>query len=187
MWNGSYFLKVSLKDLGLTIQLQHVSMRCSSPVASHEKFQVLHTNGLHDVAVKFCGCERALPLHVQLLRRGLYPASQVSVKTCSTFSLLRHLHLLALSSKGSTYDFYRALEKATNNVGVHVPPSRYRTLLRMVLQWRHLKMLKRGGRGHDMAGIEGTQSGELAVACPSCPHPGINLPLGWEDVPKDKQ
>lgn len=48
-------------------------------------------------------------------------------------------------------------------------------------------MLKRGGRGHDMAGIEGTQSGELAVACPSCPHPGINLPLGWEDVPKDKQ
>jgi hypothetical protein len=165
MWNGNYFLKVSLKALSLTIQLQHVSMRCSSPVASHERFQVLHTNGLHDVAVNFCGCERALPHHVQLLRRGLYPASQVSVKTCATFSLLHHLHLLALSSKGSTYNFYRALEKATNNVGMYVPPSRYHTLLHMVLQWRHLKMLKKGGWEHNMMGIEGMQSGELVVAC----------------------
>jgi hypothetical protein len=186
MWNGSYFHKVSLKSLGLRIQLQHVSMRCSNPIASYEKFQVLHTNGIHDVAVDFCGCERALPHHVQVLRRGLYPSSQVIVKTCATFQLLRHLHLLALTSKGSTYDFYRALEKSTNNNGV-VPPSRYCALLRMVLQWRHLKMLKRGGRGHDPMGIGGTQSGELAVLCPSCPHPGINLPEGWEDVPIEKR
>ena len=48
-------------------------------------------------------------------------------------------------------------------------------------------MLKRGGWGHNVMGIEGMQSGELAVACPSCPHPGINLLLGWEDVPRDKQ
>ena len=25
--------------------------------------------------------------------------------------------------------------------------------------------------------------GELAVVCPSCPHPGINLLEGWEDAP----
>jgi len=186
MWNGSYFHKVSLKSLGLWIQLQHVSMHCSNPIASYKKFQVLHTNSIHDVAVNFCGCEQALPHHVQVLRHGLYPSSQAIVKTCATFQLLCHLHLLALTSKGSTYDFYHALEKSTNNNGV-IPPSRYCTLLCMVLQWRHLKMLERGGRGHDLMGIEGTQSGELTVLCPLCPHPGINLPEGWEDVLIEKR
>ncbi|KAF8222793.1 hypothetical protein L208DRAFT_1320518 [Tricholoma matsutake] len=83
MWNRSYFNKVSLKSLGLRIQLQHVSMHCSNPIASHEKFQVLHTNGIHDVAVNFCGCERALPHHIQVLHCKLYPSSQAIVKTCT--------------------------------------------------------------------------------------------------------
>ncbi|KIJ90581.1 hypothetical protein K443DRAFT_15097 [Laccaria amethystina LaAM-08-1] len=30
-WNGNYFLKVSLKDLGLTVQLQHVTVLNSPP------------------------------------------------------------------------------------------------------------------------------------------------------------
>ena len=44
-------------------------------------------------------------------------------------------------------------------------------------------MLKWAGRGHDLSGVIGTKSGELVVVCPSCPHPGINLPEGWEDAP----
>ena len=44
-------------------------------------------------------------------------------------------------------------------------------------------MLKRAGRGHDPAGTAATQDGQLAVKCPACPHPGINLPEGWEDAP----
>lgn len=75
------------------------------------------------------------------------------------------------------------LEKSTNNAGIDVPKSRYRALMRMVLQWRHLKLLKRGGRGNDPGGAEGTRNGELAVLCPSCPHPGINLPNDWQDAP----
>jgi hypothetical protein len=38
-----------------------------------------------------------------------------------TFSLLDLLHKLSLTSKASTYDFYRALEKLTNNMGVSIP------------------------------------------------------------------
>lgn len=57
----------------------------------------------------------------------------------------------------------------------------------MALQWRHLKLLKRGGRGNDPEGARGTKDGELAVLCPSCPHPGINLPEGWEDAPAATQ
>ena len=53
----------------------------------------------------------------------------------------------------------------------------------MNLQWRHLKMLKWGGRGHDPLGVVGTKEGELAVLCPSCPQPGVNLPVVWEAQP----
>lgn len=79
------------------------------------------------------------------------------------------------------------LEKSTNNTGIDLPKSRYRALLRLVLQWRHLKMLKRGGRGNDPTGVEGTKNGELAVLCPSCPYPDINLPTGWRDAPPEMQ
>jgi hypothetical protein len=43
-------------------------------------------------------------------------------------------------------------------------------------------MLKRAGRGHDPAGVEGTSHGELVVECPACPHPGRNLPDDWQQV-----
>lgn len=44
-------------------------------------------------------------------------------------------------------------------------------------------MLKRAGRGHDPAGVDATQQGELSVICAACPHPGNNLPDDWMDAP----
>ncbi|KJA15106.1 hypothetical protein HYPSUDRAFT_208167 [Hypholoma sublateritium FD-334 SS-4] len=63
---------------------------------------------------------------------------------------------------------------------------RYNEEIMVGLQWRHLKMLKRTGRAHDEAGIAARKDGELVVMCPSCPHPGINLPEGWDEVPKEQ-
>lgn len=175
--------------MGLCIQLGHVSLRCNNYEPCPLNFRVLHTNGIHNVSIRYCGCEGALSKHQQLLRRGFYPATQLNVKTCASFQLLELLHLLALTSKASTFDFYRALEKATNNTGLHSSKStsRYRGLLRMSLQWRHLKLLKRGGRAHHPSGIAGTLDGELAVVCPSCPIPGINIPSDWEDTPEESE
>lgn len=162
-------------------------MFCNNPIPCHSRMLILHTNGIHDVAVQYCGCTRAIPHHHQLLRRGLYPASQRSVKTCASFELLDLLHKLALTTKSSTYDFYRALEKMTDNTGLNPPRTRYRPLMRMVLQWRHLKMLKWGAHAHDPAGVLATAPGELAVLCPSCPRPGVNLPDGWDSAPPHMQ
>ena len=55
----------------------------------------------------------------------------------------------------------------------------------MLREWRHLHLLKRGGRAHDPTGADGTAPGELAVMCPACPHPNINLPVDWKSVPKE--
>lgn len=57
----------------------------------------------------------------------------------------------------------------------------------MVRQWRHIKMLKRSGRGHDPAGVNATGQGEIAVHCPACPHPEKNIPEGWETAPQSER
>lgn len=59
--------------------------------------------------------------------------------------------------------------------------------MRMIRQWQHLKMLKRAARGHFLSGVGGTLPGELAVICPACPHPNINLPQNWEDCSNDER
>jgi len=64
---------------------------------------------------------------------------------------------------------------------------RYSAFLRMMREWRHVRLLKRMGRGHSASGVRGTQEGELAVLCPACPIPNINLPPNWRATPKSDQ
>ncbi|KAG1784916.1 uncharacterized protein HD556DRAFT_1435299 [Suillus plorans] len=59
----------------------------------------------------------------------------------------------------------------------------YASFMRIVHEWRHLRQLRRSGRGHDPGGVAETKAGELAVVCPACPHAGKNLPQGWENSP----
>lgn len=53
-------------------------------------------------------------------------------------------------------------------------------------QYRHLKLLKRRGRGHINGGVNNVSPGDLALQCPTCPHKHT-LPKGWEDLPKEEQ
>jgi hypothetical protein len=55
--------------------------------------------------------------------------------------------------------------------------------MRTMREWRHIVMLKRGGRGNDsVRPVAETTPGEIAVVCPACPHPGVNLPADWESA-----
>lgn len=58
---------------------------------------------------------------------------------------------------------------------------------RCVRQWRHLKDVKRGAAGHALAAIDDLGDGALAIDCPACPHPGQNLPPGWDKVAADRE
>ncbi|KAJ7740359.1 hypothetical protein B0H16DRAFT_1234426, partial [Mycena metata] len=56
-WNGVHFEKLTLKALGLRVQLGHpAGERCSDKVPVHADFIVLHVNGIHPVAVDACDC-----------------------------------------------------------------------------------------------------------------------------------
>ena len=71
----------------------------------------------------------------------------------------------------------------TASVLTFCPKNRYHESLRAFREWRHLKLLKRHGRGHVENGIEKTSPGSCAVECPACPQPGRNLPVNWRDCP----
>ncbi|KAJ7889382.1 hypothetical protein B0H14DRAFT_2561881 [Mycena olivaceomarginata] len=184
-WNGTRFLHTSLKAMGLRVQFGHPpGERCTNPERGREAFVVLHHNSIHEVAVDFCGvgCDnraRAGESDTQLLRGGWYPASEERPQTCMTLLALEQFHVQSLQAKITMYDYYQSLEKLTSNDGTK-PPDRYQVFTRICREYRHVMMLKQMGRGHDPGGAKATKSGALAVLCPACPRPGINLPEDWE-------
>ena len=60
--------------------------------------------------------------------------------------------------------------------------TRYKSFMRMIREFRHLKLMKRHGRGNIEDGLISTGRGDLATICPACPIPGVNLPENWRDV-----
>ncbi|KAK7032459.1 hypothetical protein VNI00_013017 [Paramarasmius palmivorus] len=195
-WNGESFERTSLKEMGLVIQLNHNGGECDKPLPCHSRFRVLHVNGIHEVNLRFCDCPKKamngkLPQYIQLLRRQLYPATlkDSRILTVATFQYLNTLEKLGYTTKASTYDFYRGMERLSNHQGLKekAPKSRYLPLMVMIRQWRHLKMVLRAGGGHNPEGVQGMKEGSLRVPCPSCPYPGVNLPFGWENEAMDSR
>lgn len=200
-WNGKYFEKTTLQDLGAVLQLGHPpGERCAAPAIGPRACMVIHTNGFHPVTVLFCGCtklSRAGDRVEQLLRAELYPASLTDPTTFCTVRVLEYFHLQTLQSKITAYDFYMTLQRLTDVTGLEkqyvsiscfsrsasstnfASQDRLKPFLRMVREWRYLKLLKRAGRGHISGGTKNIQPGELCLRCPACPRPGFNLPTNW--------
>ncbi|KAG6823541.1 hypothetical protein H0H92_009861 [Tricholoma furcatifolium] len=188
-WTGTHFANATLKSLGLRIRLGHMDgSKCLN--RRHRKkddFIVIHVNGIHEVGVDFCECHQSQPYFIQLLRHRWYPASVDRPNTAATFAALNLFQKLSFESKASAFEFYSSLKRLTCNTGLARVPDRYREFMVMIREFRHLKMLKRSGRGHDPAGTAATKPGACAVLCPACPQPNINLPNGWRDsAPEDR-
>ncbi|EIW76562.1 hypothetical protein CONPUDRAFT_76203 [Coniophora puteana RWD-64-598 SS2] len=187
-WNGSFFQRVSLSLLGLRVQVGHEDgSRCVLPYPGHPDFVVIHANGLHHIHLDYCGCDRKVSYRLQLLRFGWYPSTVDIVRTVSTEEALAQFSALTCKTKVSAYGYYEALECLTDPLGLNVPNRRYKAFLRTIRQHDHVKLMKEAGRGNVVSGIETTKPGELAVQCPACPHPGINLPPGWEEADESQK
>ncbi|KAF9486699.1 hypothetical protein BDN71DRAFT_1478942, partial [Pleurotus eryngii] len=179
-WNGEYFECTTLQALGLRIQLGHLKGECVNPERGSRSFTVLHTNRVHLVNIDFCRCDQHVSDRQQLLQSRWYPATVYYPKTCATIELLNQFHILMLAGKISHHEFYLSLERLTDNLEINTPNTRYKAFMRIVRQFRAERMLKRGGGGCTEDGIERTEAGQLAIVCPVCPQPGVNLPEGWE-------
>jgi hypothetical protein len=111
---------VSLKDLGLRVQLGHpIGECCLLPErAFNDDFTLIDTNGIHAIGLDFCGCEKAQTRAKQLLRAALFPATTSDPRTAATFRILEHYHLLSFESKVSGYQFYHSIARLTDNTGL---------------------------------------------------------------------
>ncbi|PPQ76066.1 hypothetical protein CVT26_004585 [Gymnopilus dilepis] len=190
-WGASdgFFKCISLRSLGFSFLLGHPpGSSCPSPARPYNgTFTIVDINGIHDVNVLFCGCHKQVPHFIQLLRYGWFPATVKFPRSAFTFRLLRFYQVLSFESKSTVFEMHKTLARLTDNTGVNAPKDRYTEMQRVVREYSHISMLKRGGRAHEPSGAAGTRAGELAVLCPACPQVGMNLPPDWENVAASKR
>ncbi|KAG1800552.1 hypothetical protein EV424DRAFT_1332065, partial [Suillus variegatus] len=192
LWIDKCFKDITLADLGFIWYLGHGGEPCPQYGASllydgdiealpHDTSPVtiVHSSGVFIHNVAWCHCQGSVPIqHLQLLRAGLFSASSPRPKTAFTFEVLDHFLIDSLECKTSARSFFEKLTRLTNNAFPDTVPDQYRELMRVSRLWRDLQNRKWFGFGHDME--SGPGPGDLALFCPSCPQPGINMPLLWE-------
>ncbi|EJD51418.1 hypothetical protein AURDEDRAFT_57413 [Auricularia subglabra TFB-10046 SS5] len=181
-WTGTYFARHSLSRLGAELCLGHSGTRCpnAGPLRTRP-LVIVHTNGVHKVTVTFCGCAPETAESMQLLCAGLYPATWTSPATAFTTHVLKHYHLDSLQSRKPAYDYWAILRRLTDNTRHDPIPDRYEELLRVSREWRALMLLKRSGQALGISELLPHGSRSVAIHCPACPRPGVNLEDNWKD------
>ncbi|KAJ7073391.1 hypothetical protein B0H15DRAFT_963765 [Mycena belliarum] len=146
------------------------------PAVEGRVLVVVDTNGIHSIRIVFCHCQRARPHYLQLVAARLFPATITRPSTVFTFAVLHNFHVHNLVSKKTAGDYYRALQKLTNNAFPNKVPDRVREFLRVVRVWRHLALRRRSGQAQQIDVMFPTRRpGSLAVRCPACPEIGVNV------------
>lgn len=200
-WNGKFFERVSLMDLGLRVQLGHDhGVSCPRPRAAFDdEFTIIDNNGIHTIALDYCGCNQGISPVRQLLRARLLPSTTIDPRSACTFRVLETYQMLSFTAKISAYEFLLAIFRRTDNTWNVTPDGRadqsgelkikerHKEFMRMVHEWRFLRGLKRTGRGHDEGGVAATKEGDCALLCPACPQMGINMPASWKAIPRAKR
>ncbi|KAI6117023.1 hypothetical protein EDD16DRAFT_1520223 [Pisolithus croceorrhizus] len=157
-WNGAHYQPTSLMDLGFLWHIGHGGDPCPCNGSDPDPEESGYVTGDGPS------------------NHRLFPASISKPKTTFTFDVLDHFLIDALECKTSAMSFYQKLKRFTKNA--FPERDRYRELMRVSQLWRDLKHRKWFGFGHDAGQDPG--DGGLALFCPACPQPGLNLPADWK-------
>lgn len=152
----------------------------TGPAIMGSYVRVVHTNGIHNIAMITCDCHGHDSLPGDLLAARLLPASFKRIRTLFTAQLLNHFRLCNLELKASAYQFYHLLQRLTNPMAPTDVVNLYREFRRMSRLWRWMKRLKWAGISNGQKKVSDVAAGQLAVFCPACPQPGINIPDDWK-------
>src|SRR6266446_228541 len=143
--------------------------------------RVVHSNGIHNIAMLSCECHGHDVLPSDLIASRLLPASFERIRTLFTAQLLDHFRLCNLELKASAYHFYHLIQRLTNPMNPAEVVNLYREFRRMTRIWRWMKRLKWAGYGNSNKRSSDVKAGELSIFCPACPQPGINIPENWKE------
>ena len=186
-WTGAYLEKLFMSDLGLIIYLGHSGERCCKAQAP-VKTTIVHTNGIQVSQVLYCECNGPNDFGnckaskaVQLLHNGLYAASFKRPQTAFSVAVFKQFHHMSMQSKVTAHDFYAGLRRYTN-FGFHSDSKdRYREFMISERQYSFLRNLRWSHRRAD----ESLSAGSLALECPACPQPDMNMDPNWRSCDKD--
>ncbi|KAI0081939.1 hypothetical protein K474DRAFT_1694643 [Panus rudis PR-1116 ss-1] len=194
-WNGDCFERTTLWDLGFVLPLGHRGQDCPNSIlnadgrpSSTSKLTVVHTTGIQDIEVLYCNCPSSASnldpeeRPTQLWKANLWPATYQCTQTAFSVHSLRFFEQLTLQAKTSAHDYFGVLRRLTNNAFFRDVHDRYREFMTGSRQFSFLHSLKRAG----VRVVEKLAPGRLAVPCPTCPQPGINMDPGWEDRPREE-
>ena len=145
--------------------------------------RVVHTNGIHHIAMVSCQCHGEDVLPLDLFAAQLLPASFKRIRTLFTAQVLDMYRLCNLELKSSAYQFYQLLRRLTRPMAPAEVLNLYREFRRMSRLWRWMKKLKWAGYAGTSRSVNDVKPGELAIFCPACPQPGINIPDDWRNDP----
>ncbi|KAG1870277.1 hypothetical protein DFJ58DRAFT_723174 [Suillus subalutaceus] len=140
---------------------------------------VVDKSGVHSLSICYCHCPGALSRDMQLFQAGLFPASFTRPKTAFTFAVLDDFLLDNLECGTSAMNYYSKIRRLTSSIFPLMVPDRYRELMRAARQWQQCKLYKWHGFAHK---DDQPKDGDLALFCPACPQPGINLDLSTGTV-----
>ncbi|KAG1804027.1 hypothetical protein EV424DRAFT_1474522 [Suillus variegatus] len=133
---------------------------------------IVDKSGVHRLEVRCCECLNAMSLDIQMFQHEFFPAFSTGQRLClpSEFSMI--FYWTALNAGTSAMNYYSKL------LANDLQHDRYRELMRVARQWRQLKTMKWHGFGHRS---DNPSTGELALFCPACPQPGINVLLSEDE------
>jgi hypothetical protein len=143
--------------------------------------RVVHTNGIHHLAMVTCQCQGEHRIPLDLVSSNLLPTSFTKIRTLFTVHVLDHFRLCNLELKASAYQFYQLIRRVTLPMRPAEVVNLYHELRRMSRLWRWIKRLKWAGYGHNQKDPLKPEPGSLANFCPACPQVGINIPENWKD------
>ncbi|KAF8256589.1 hypothetical protein EI94DRAFT_1710860 [Lactarius quietus] len=148
--------------------------RLRTEASGNPLLTVVHQSGVFNMEVLYCICPNAGEKDKQLFQSGMFPSSFKQIETAFTFSALEYF----LNRQSGVQDngpaiLFKASRHHQSDVPSHCPCSSSEHLV-------NGETLETGCRvvgGHqDDDGIDGS----MAIFCPACPQPGINLPDDWK-------
>ncbi|KAH8982005.1 hypothetical protein EDB86DRAFT_2767745, partial [Lactarius hatsudake] len=146
--------------------------------SGNQMLTIVDRSGIFEMEAVFCVCSETDNQDEQLLQSGLFPVTFKQIRTLFTFSVLDDFLNDNLECKTTAQQYYSKLQSLTSRMFPSLVPNMYKQLLRTSRQWRDIKSRMEQGLGHQSE--DTAPDGSLAIFCPACPQPGINLPNDWK-------
>jgi hypothetical protein len=146
---------------------------------NNQYIRVVHTNGIHHIALVSCLCQGDEKITTDLIYAGWMPTSFVRVRTIFTCAVLDHFRCCNLEMRSSAYQFFQLMRRVTNPLAPSKVVNLYHELRRLSRLWRWVKKLRWAGYAQRVGQPITPAPGELGNFCPACPQIGINVAANW--------